>query len=207
MSDDGGMSWGPRFNITNTHTPYAAADSCKDETDPTLALKVDDYLHLFYILDTDAGPTTVEMGDISYCPVIYQKVPTNAVPGPEDCYITFEWIYEGRYFPWALGPAGSDTGFVISVEWYLHSPYAHQVIVAFSDDNGNTFTDVDTVPADSTDIYFELPEVEPDYPIYHAKFRATYSVPIQPGILIFFIWAGLNSRLTAGLLIPFSFLT
>ncbi|MBN2541586.1 T9SS type A sorting domain-containing protein [bacterium] len=163
MSDDDGLSWGPEFNITNSHTPYGAPDSCDDETDPSLALKVDDYLHILYTLDKDAGPIVVDMGTVTYNPMIYHKVPTSLIPGPDDCYIKMVYNFGGQYFPRIYSSTPPDTADIMLVRWYLHCEEAYQVRLLFSPDNGETFYHQNVGIADSIiGFWWQMPRLEED---------------------------------------------
>ncbi|MBN2541587.1 T9SS type A sorting domain-containing protein [bacterium] len=159
MSDDGGLTWGAQVNITNTHTPYAAPDSCADETDPSLALVVDDYLHISYVLDKEAG-SVLDEGAPTFNPFIYQKTPTSEIPGPGECYISFLWSFENQLLPRIYTDGSTnDTCDVVLVRWYLFSDDAYRIILSFSADGGLTFTDQDTGLADSViGLWWEMPE-------------------------------------------------
>ena len=74
-SENNGLTWMAPVNITNTHTPGAPAGQCLSEGWPTLAKNVDDYLHILYIEDRDAGGVVQTEGTWTENAVIYQKVP------------------------------------------------------------------------------------------------------------------------------------
>ena len=74
-SEDNGESWMAPVNITDSQTPSAPAGQCMSEGWPTMAIKVDDYLHIEYIEDQDAGGIPQNEGTWTENPVIYQKVP------------------------------------------------------------------------------------------------------------------------------------
>jgi hypothetical protein len=78
-SDDNGESWMAPVNVTNTHTPLATAGNCMSEGWPTMAKKVNDYLHIEYIQDKDAGGIVQSEGTWTLNPVIYQKVPVDSI--------------------------------------------------------------------------------------------------------------------------------
>ncbi len=80
-SRDNGATWSEGINITNTHTPAAPAGQCMSEGWPTMALKVDDCLHVLYIQDRDAGGIVQTEGSWTDNPVIYQRVPKSAIMG------------------------------------------------------------------------------------------------------------------------------
>ena len=74
-SEDAGESWMAPVNITNTHTPSGAPGQCMSEGWPTMSKSVDDYLHIEYIQDRDAGGIVQTEGTWTENPVIYQRVP------------------------------------------------------------------------------------------------------------------------------------
>ena len=78
-SEDNGLSWMAPVNITNTHTPNAPAGQCQSEAWPTLAKNVDDYLHISYVEDRDAGGVVQTEGVWTENPVIYQRVPVEDI--------------------------------------------------------------------------------------------------------------------------------
>ncbi|MBN1755247.1 T9SS type A sorting domain-containing protein [bacterium] len=162
-SDDGGLSWGPPINVTNSHTPYAAPDSCDSELDPSMALVVDDFVHLLYVLDTDAGAVPVDAGTVTYNPIIYHKVPTSMIPGSDDCAITFLWDFDGKYFPFYYTDAPEDTFDFFLIRWDLHCEDAYQVNLLFSQDDGATFDLQGTALADSIiGLWWQIPGLSAD---------------------------------------------
>ena len=80
-SSDGGRTWHPRRNISYTNSPQCAVDSCLCELDISVARKVDNYLHIFAVLDKDAGkylkaPAGGTNGEITADPILHIAVPT-----------------------------------------------------------------------------------------------------------------------------------
>ena len=74
-SEDDGETWMAPVNITDSQTPSGAPGFCMSEGWPTMAKKVDDYLHIEYIEDKDAGGIPQNEGTWTENPVIYHKVP------------------------------------------------------------------------------------------------------------------------------------
>jgi hypothetical protein len=78
ISNDGGHTWSPPRNLTNTKTPGcnpATGDSCASEHWATIAKTVDDTIHISYILDRDAGAAPLGEGTWTYNPVMYYRIP------------------------------------------------------------------------------------------------------------------------------------
>jgi hypothetical protein len=78
ISNDGGQTWSPPRNLTNTKTPNcnpATGDSCASEHWATIAKTVDDTIHISYILDRDAGAAPLGQGAWTYNPVMYYRIP------------------------------------------------------------------------------------------------------------------------------------
>ena len=74
-SEDNGETWMAPVNITDSQTPNGAPGLCMSEGWPTMAKKVDDYLHIEYIEDKDAGGIPQNEGTWTENPVIYHQVP------------------------------------------------------------------------------------------------------------------------------------
>jgi hypothetical protein len=82
-STDGGMTW-YSTNVTATdggvNTP---AGQCRSERDICLATFVSsDTLHLYYMLDRDAGSAPFNEGVYTLNPMIYQRIPVSDVMAP-----------------------------------------------------------------------------------------------------------------------------
>ncbi len=84
-SRDGGLTWSTPVNITNSATPDCTAGNCDNDNWSSLAEVVDNYLHIIYIDDKDAGSAVLGEGDITSNPVIYLKYsnPTRTLGGCE----------------------------------------------------------------------------------------------------------------------------
>jgi hypothetical protein len=74
-SIDQGLTWSIRQNITVTRTPDCAAGQCDSDNWATLAEEVDDYLHVLYVDDKDAGSMPISEGEITDNPIRYLEIP------------------------------------------------------------------------------------------------------------------------------------
>ncbi len=78
-SEDNGATWVGPLDVSNTYTPLCDHANCRSELDPTIAKKADDFIHLVWIDDQDAGLGIQEYGEITENPVKYAKIPTDIV--------------------------------------------------------------------------------------------------------------------------------
>ncbi|MBD3234591.1 MAG: T9SS type A sorting domain-containing protein [candidate division Zixibacteria bacterium] len=75
-STDNGDSWSSATNITDSQTPGCAAGDCDSDHWASMAEVVDEYLHIMYIHDTDAGAAAgSNEGDTTACQVLYYPQP------------------------------------------------------------------------------------------------------------------------------------
>ena len=83
VSEDNGDSWYLPTMITETGSHMADEGESESELYPTLALTVDDYLHISYELDTEPGSPISDHQSRnewpSLCPWIYHRVPVDDV--------------------------------------------------------------------------------------------------------------------------------
>jgi hypothetical protein len=80
-SMDDGLIWADYENITNSQTPDCAPGECDSDHWATLAEQVDDYLHIAFIFDKDAGAIPYDEGSVTENPVLYLEVPNPARTG------------------------------------------------------------------------------------------------------------------------------
>ncbi len=79
LSKDGGANWYPKFNLTNSQSPGAAAGSCEDDAYPDCAV-FGDSLHITWLWSPDAGqayqsaPGTVDTENKQYHAVFHFEV-------------------------------------------------------------------------------------------------------------------------------------
>jgi hypothetical protein len=80
VSTDGGFNWAEPTNITRSNSDGAVAGQCMSECFPGIAKHVDDYVHLFYMEDKDAGSYVFETETQSTeNPMIYNKYPVSEI--------------------------------------------------------------------------------------------------------------------------------
>ncbi|MCX6640705.1 MAG: T9SS type A sorting domain-containing protein [bacterium] len=81
VSTDGGLSWSVGTNVTQTATPdNAPPGACLSEVTPSMAKTVDNYCHLLYVLDRDAGNILQTEGTWTLNQVYYHRVPITQIP-------------------------------------------------------------------------------------------------------------------------------
>jgi len=120
-STDGGDTWMAPVNVTDTHSPLGVPGQCMSEAWPTLAKKVDSYLHIEYIQDKDAGGIPQSEGTWTQNPVVYQKVPVTAILTD----LTLTAI--PTVTPIVIPPTGGSFTYTAT----LHNNTTHQVIGDF----------------------------------------------------------------------------
>ena len=116
-SDDNGYSWTQGINVTNTHTPDAAPGFCGSELTPSMAPEVvNDYCHIFYIVDKDAGAVNQTEGTWTLNDAVYHRVPTIAIPdGPILDPYPLHIDSTGYPYPVSVAPSGdlNPAGFAL----------------------------------------------------------------------------------------------
>jgi hypothetical protein len=75
-SVDGGSSWSDPENLTDSQTPGCVPGDCDSDHWSTLADKVDDYIHIVYINDKDAGGIAQTEGSVTDNNVLYLQLET-----------------------------------------------------------------------------------------------------------------------------------
>ncbi len=86
-SADGGLSWSEPENLTNSPSPNCAPGDCDSDHWSSLGNKVDDYLHIMYINDKDAGGVpqdNPQEGQATDNPVLYLQHPNPLLTGIDD---------------------------------------------------------------------------------------------------------------------------
>jgi len=78
-SDNGGATWSPRINVTNSPTPDCWPGECDSDHWSSLAETVDDFLHITYMNDKDAGGIPQTEGVDVESNVMYLAVDTTVV--------------------------------------------------------------------------------------------------------------------------------
>jgi hypothetical protein len=83
-SANGGADWSIPRNLTNSPTPGCPAGDCRSEHWASMAEVVDDYLHIFYVVDLDAGSIPHSEGSVTDNPMIYRAWPNPQVGVRDD---------------------------------------------------------------------------------------------------------------------------
>jgi hypothetical protein len=79
-SSNGGLTWGPEENLTNTKTPGCLPGDCKSEHWGSVTESIDDTIYVQYIMDLDAGGVPRGEGSFTNNPVRYLKYDDLAIP-------------------------------------------------------------------------------------------------------------------------------
>jgi hypothetical protein len=85
-STDGGTNWSTAVNLTNSSTPNCLAGNCDNDNWSSLAKRVDNYLHILYVDDKDAGAAALSEGETTQNPVIYLRVPNPTRTSGGSCH-------------------------------------------------------------------------------------------------------------------------
>lgn len=97
ISTDSGITWRQPINITGTRWREARAPEpgqCASENWPSVAVWVDDALHILYIKDTDAGGIPQNEGTATNSPVVYHRVPLDELDLNDPVELPTEgWIF------------------------------------------------------------------------------------------------------------------
>ena len=75
FSDDAGVTWSNAENLTNSPSPNCMAGECDSDHWSSLAEVVDEYLHIFYMNDKDAGAAVQMEGVETANPMLYLRYP------------------------------------------------------------------------------------------------------------------------------------
>ncbi len=79
-----GQNWSIPANITNSPSPDCAAGDCNSDHWSSLAEKIDNNLHLFYVNDKDAGAIPQSEGSITTNPLLFLRYPVSQLGITED---------------------------------------------------------------------------------------------------------------------------
>jgi hypothetical protein len=72
-SSNNGATWSPKVNLTNSQTPACLPGDCDSDNWASMAEKVDNYLHIFYVNDKDAGAIPQSQGSVTDNPMLYYR--------------------------------------------------------------------------------------------------------------------------------------
>jgi hypothetical protein len=123
-SDDEGMHWSEPTNITDTHNPGGEPNHCVSERDITAnPLIVDDYLHLLYVLDRDAGGIPQEEGAWTQNPVYYHRVPIDQISHDRIGEIGYPLHVDGTGYPPPYVPHVRQVENEVPVDFQLAQNY------------------------------------------------------------------------------------
>jgi hypothetical protein len=78
-SGDGGVTWGEPVNLTDSYTNECLDGECDNDCWPSMAEKVDDYIHIIYINDKDGGAAVRDEGAATENPVLYLTYSADAL--------------------------------------------------------------------------------------------------------------------------------
>jgi hypothetical protein len=84
LSNDGGASWFPQQNLTDSQTPGCAPGDCDSDHWSSVADEVGGSLHITYINDKDAGGIAQTEGVVTDNPVMYLEVISTGIESDED---------------------------------------------------------------------------------------------------------------------------
>jgi hypothetical protein len=98
QSINGGADWTAPQNLTNSQTPGCTPGNCDSDHWATLANDVDDYLHITYINDKDAGGIAQTEGSVTDNPVMYLEFDPSVV-GVEEHEIAPKTFSLNRNYP------------------------------------------------------------------------------------------------------------
>ncbi len=101
--------WSDPCNISNTYTPLCTLGACAYELDMSLAERVNDNVHMFFIEDTWSGHSVPD-GTASLCKAKYYPVPKDSL---------LLWCYRG----WIDGIIEGEPGAAIPTTFRLGSNY------------------------------------------------------------------------------------
>ncbi len=91
-SYDGGQSWNPAINLTNSRTPRCSPGHCDDDNWPSITERVDGYLRVFYVDSHEVGQ------DPPFdCSMLYLKVPTSPTGVEENNAIPNQFSLSQNY--------------------------------------------------------------------------------------------------------------
>ena len=122
-SRDMGADWVAPVDLTNTPSPNCLAGNCDSDNWSSMAELVDNYLHILYVDDKDAGGAALSEGNITLNPVIYLRYPnpTRTLSGgcayrPGDINNNgsvngVDIVYAVNYFKGTGNPPPADCGY------------------------------------------------------------------------------------------------
>jgi hypothetical protein len=110
VSNDGGLTWTPGFNLTGTHTPNCTMGNCLSEHWSSLAENMyDGDLHIEYVCDREAGAAIKNEGGWTDNPMMYLHIAQ--LPADRHCGISYPSLDPPSFDtpPIKVPPSGSKT--------------------------------------------------------------------------------------------------
>jgi hypothetical protein len=84
FSLDNGMSWAPPQNLTNFPSPGCDPGNCDSDHWSSVADRTDDYLHITYVDDNDAGSILFQEGVLTENSILYERVSISSLAADLD---------------------------------------------------------------------------------------------------------------------------
>jgi len=110
-STDNGLTWWRPENLTYSPSPDCWPGECDSDHWSSLAEEVDEYLHIVYINDKDAGAICQTEGVDTENPVLYLKVPNPVAGGVTiSCENSSPWFCRGDKFYFKLTVSNNTGG-------------------------------------------------------------------------------------------------
>jgi hypothetical protein len=92
-----GILWSEPSNITYSPSPNCLAGDCDSDHWPSAAERIDDFLHLFYINDKDAGGYVQGEGEVTLNPLLYLRFPYDQLDTGEPIQIPVNFALLQNY--------------------------------------------------------------------------------------------------------------
>ncbi len=96
-SPDNGETWIGPAPISNTYSPGCEPGDCKSEVYATVAEDSDDFVHISFLLDKDAGISIHEIGEVLEGDFMYVRIPTEDFEAACDAFDDFHFVCEPMY--------------------------------------------------------------------------------------------------------------
>ncbi len=143
-STDNGATWIGPAPISNTYTPLCEAGDCKSELNSTISHTTDEYVHIFTILDADAGRSIQEVGEIVECDVLYARIPKGNFEDACEAFDQFHYVMEPMYPDtnevydfenpaptWGIAEAKTNVPTEMSLGQNTPNPFNSQTAISF----------------------------------------------------------------------------
>ncbi|HVP35365.1 MAG TPA: dockerin type I repeat-containing protein [Terriglobales bacterium] len=114
-SSNGGFTWGPEINLTNTNSNGCTTGNCQSEHWSSIAERVDSFLYVQYIYDLDAGSIPNGEGGYTYDPVRFLRYPRFLVPPLASLTYTPTQLTDS--IRWAKNNQVTTDSLIVDNEW------------------------------------------------------------------------------------------